>query len=463
MKINKSAYFRICFLLLFLGVSACKTLNPAAAPPSILPPQAYSRVNVPLVIPFETLTNLINQRIPPVLFEEESLDFGNGIQGDLSFSRNGLVRVEGLDSERMKLTFPIHVEGKVGLRPGGLRNLFQNKVPIDQKLTPSISVNPQVYPNWALGVSEFNLDDLGGDISLNVLGFDLALSPLIQKELGKYASRNLVGKNDLLALKPVVEEAWNQAGKPIFVEFMGKQMAFSIQPDSIQISERVIPNQGYQLNLGLAGKVNSHPANAAPSRAFPLPSLTVNNQDTNQLEIRIPLYISYLEIDEILKENFENHLIRINRTTVFRPSNFKSEAYGERLGIWMDFTAEQENSQAIDGRLFLVGLPVFDPKDNSMAFNEVNFFLESDSRKAKTAATLKKRKIIKQLNRKLRFPLGESFETGLAGIQERLGLETPVADLKVKNLKIAPDGFYPGTLGLVSHLLATGEVEVSWK
>jgi hypothetical protein len=463
MKISKRAFNRIYFFLLLGGFSACKSLDPAANPTLIPVPQAYSRVNVPLTIPFETMTNLINQRIPPVLFEEEKMDLGNGIQGDLSFSRNGLVRVKGLDSERMQLTFPIHVEGQVGLRPGGLRNLFQNKMPIDKSLAPTLVVNPQVFPNWSLGLSEFELKDLGGDISLSVFGFELDLNQLISREISKYASRNLVGNRDLLALKPIVEQAWNEAGKPIFVDFLGKTMAFSIQPDSVQISEKILPEQGYQINLGLAGKVNAHPAHAAPSRAFPLPSLTNNAKSANQLEIRIPLFISYGEIDEILRDNFENHLIRINRTTVFRPSNFKSQAYGEKLGIWMDFTAIQGNGQEIGGRMFLVGLPGFDSKENSLDFGEVNFYLESDSKKAKTAAFLKKRKIIKQLNRRLKFPLEESFETGLAGIQERLGFQTPVADLKVVNLKIAPDGFYPGTLGLVSHLLANGEVEVRWK
>ncbi|TDQ17335.1 uncharacterized protein DUF4403 [Algoriphagus boseongensis] len=451
------------FLTLSLSFFSCKSLDPFASPDLVSAPQAYSRVNFPLEIPFETLTNLANQRIPPVLFSEEKMDMGNGIQGDLQFSRNGLVEINGVDAERLELTFPIHLEGELGLKPGGLRNLFQNKVPISQDFNPKILVNPEVYPNWSLGVSEFNLLDLGGDISLNVLGFQLELNSLIQREIKDFATKNLVGKRDLIPVKPMVDQAWNQVGKPIYVDFFGKEMAFSIQPDSVKISEKINPGSGYQFNLGLAGKVNAHPADAAPSRAFPLPTLTPNTSEVNELEIRIPLFISYAEIDEILNGYFENQLIRINKTTVFTSRNFKTQAYGEKLGIWMDFTAIQENKDPIEGRLFLVGLPSFELEENAMAFREVDFYLESESKKAKTAAALKKRKIIRQLDKKLRFPLGDTFESGIAGIQERLSLETPVANLSVVNLQIDQEGFYPGKLGLVSHILAKGKMEVRWK
>jgi hypothetical protein len=98
-----------------------------------------------------------------------------------------------------------------------------------------------------------------------------------------------------------------------------------------------------------------------------------------------------------------------------------------------------------------------------LIFDEVNFNLESDSRKAKTAAALKKGKIIRQLNKKLRFPMAEVLEESLGGIKERLAFETPIADLKIMDLEIYPDGFYPTATGLEIQLKATGKVDISWK
>lgn len=450
-------------LFIFCVFGACKSLNPTLNPPLAQVPTAYSRVNVPVQIPMQTIENLVNQRIPPVIFSEKSMDLGNGIIGDLNFSRNGLAKIEAVDEQRMQITLPIKVQGEVGLKPGGLRNLFQSKIPLDQAFTPVIQINPEINSNWSLGISEFELVDLGGKMSLNVLGMELELNQLIHNEIQNFATKNLTSNPDLLRLKPMVDQAWSQVGKPVFVEFQGKKMAFSIQPDSVKLSENFIPGKGYNLNLGLSGKVNSHPADAAPSRAFPLPKLTENQNPKNLLEIRIPLSLTYAEIDELLKENFENQLIRVNKTTVFKPGNFRSQAYGEKLGIRMDFHAEQSNGNAIDGELFLVGLPTFDAEEQVLIFDKVNFHLESESKKAKMAASLKKGKIIRQLNQKLRFQMAEVMKESLGGIHERLAFQTPYGDLKIVDLEIYPDGFYPTSTGLEIQLIATGKVDITWK
>lgn len=447
--------------LIFSG--ACKSLDPTLNPGFVPVPSAISEVNVPIQIPIGTLENLLNQRIPPVLFEEKGMDLGNGVIGDLSFSKNGMTKIEAFDQEKIQVELPIRVRGEVGLKPGGLRNLFQSKVPIDQSFSPVFLIDPEVNENWSLGISEFELMDLGGRMSFSVMGMELDLSQLIAREIQDYATKNLTSNPDLVRLKPIVDQLWAQVGKPVFVEFQGKKMAFSIQPDSVRLSENFSDSGDYQMNLGMTGKVNSHPADAAPSRSFPLPKLTENTDADNSLEILIPISLTYGEIDAILTENFENQLIRVNKNTIFRPGNFKSRAYGEKLGISMDFHAEQSNGKVIEGQLFLVGKPIYDTKNQVLIFDQVNFDLESDSKKAKTAAALKKGKIIRQLNQKLRFPMAEVLEGSLGGIQERLAFETPIVDLKIVDLQIYPEGFYPTARGLEIQLKASGKTDISWK
>lgn len=466
MKItNKGRVLRYYFLSLFIfcAISACKSLAPTVIPPIPQAPPTYSKANVPVRIPTQTLENLVNQRVPPMLFSEKGLEMGNGIIGDLEFTRNGAANIEAIDERRLQVTLPVRVRGEVGLKPGGLRNLFQSKIPLDQAFAPVVVLDPNVNSNWSLGISDFEIQDLGGRMSFNVLGMELDLSQLIRREFQQYASNNLTSKPDLVRLKPIVEQAWSQVGRPVFVEFEGKKMAFSIQPDSVKLSESLSPGQSYDLNLGFSGKVNSHPVEAAPSRAFPLPKLTENNSSENLLEILIPLRLTYAEIDQLLRDNFENHTIRVNKTTLFRPGNFRSQAYGEKLGIWMDFHAEQSGGKAIEGKLFLVGLPVFDPDDKVLIFDRINFYLDSDSKKAKMAASLKKGKIARQLNQRMRFRMAEVMEESLGGISDRLRLQTPYADLQVVDLEIVPDGFYPGATGLEIQLKATGKVNINWK
>lgn len=466
MKINNrtlSNHFAKLIVSTLIIPMACKSLDPTLNPSPIPLPTAYSRVNVPVEIPMQTLENLLNQRIPPVLFEERTLDLGNGVIGDLKFSKNGLTTIRAEDNQKVRIQLPIRVSGEVGLKPGGLRNLFQSKIPLDQVFTPVFLINPEVNENWSMGISEFELVDLGGKMTFSILGMELDLSQLIAREIQDYAQKNLTSKPDLIKLKPLVEQLWGQVGKPVFVEFQGKKMAFSIQPDSVRLSESFTEKGNYNINLGLKGKVNSHPADAAPRRPFPLPNLTENTSTANLLDIGIPLRLTYEEIDELLRENFAGQSIRVNKTTIFQPGNFKSRAFGEKLGILMDFHAVQSNGNEIDGQLFLVGKPTYDSENQVLIFDQVNFNLESDNKKAKTAAVLKKGKIIRQLNQKLRFPMAEVLESSLGGIQERLALETPIADLKIVDLEIFPGGFYPTASGLEIQLKARGKVEIGWK
>lgn len=442
--------------------SSCKSLDPAASLPLPQVPAASSYVNVPVEIPTATLTNLVNQVVPPTLFNEKGMDLGNGIVGDIGFVRNGLIQLQSLDSQRLQVTFPIRIRGEVGLKPGGLRNLFQSKIPLDQTLSPVLVINPQLNPNWTLGISEFELVDLGGKIGLSALGMEIDLSSMVRNEIREFARQNLTSKPDLINLKPVVESIWNQVGRPVTVELEGKKIAFSIQPDSVKIKEYLVPSKGFHLDLGMSGKVQTHPVSAIPSRPSPLPKITTNQDPSNRLEINIPLHLTYGELDRMIQQAIAGQIIRINKKYLFQPSNFRSRAYGDRLGILMDFMATAANGEQIAGEFFLVGKPVFDESTSVLAFEKVDFALNSDSNKAKLGAQLKRGKISNQLNQKLRFSLKEALEESLEGVKERLALQTPYGNLKLDKLNVSPDGFYPTATGVEIRIKATGKVTIQW-
>lgn len=452
----------LVLVMAHLGLS-CKSLDPSAQLPLAKITSPQSSVNVPLEIPVTTLANLVNQAVPPTVFFEKGMDLGNGIIGDLSFNRNGLIEINPLDSQRMQVIFPVRIQGEVGLKPGGLRNLFQSKIPVDRALTPVFVINPEINPNWSFGIRDFELIDLGGKISLSALGMEIDLSPIIQNEIRSFAREKLVSKRDLINLKPLVDASWEQVGKPIFVEYEGKLMAFSIRPDSVKIKEYLVSGKGYHFDLGLNGQVQLHPGYAVPSRPFPLPKITGNEDPSNHLKITVPLHLAYSELDNMIGEAFEGLSVRVNRKYIFRPSNFRTKPYGEQLGIMMDFVATSLDGKEISGELFLAGLPVYDKEAGVLAFEKVNFNLESNSSKAKFAASAKRRKIIKQLNQRMKFSLEEALDGSLAGIKERLALQTPMADLKIADLIIFPAGFYPTATGLDIQLQAEGKVEVTWK
>jgi hypothetical protein len=444
--------------------SACKSLSPTSNPgPSPMPPPAISSVNVPLQIPKATLDKIFNSQIPKVLFGEKGLDMGSGINGDVKLSRNGTITWTALDSQLIQLTVPVLVQGQVGLKKGGLGSLFKSKIPINKQFNPVFVVDPEINSNWDLGIKAFELVDLGGSLMLDVLGMQIDLSSLVGKEIRKWSEQNLIGKESIASLKPLVDLTWAQVGKPFQVELEGVQTAFSIQPQEVRFKEFFDANQNFNVWLGLAGKVNSHPASAAPSRAFPLPKLSPNPNNSNELEIIMPLTIGYNQLDQLLAENLADKVFQVDKKTTMIPSTIKTQAFGELIAVSMDFFAEQSNGKSLTGTIFAVGKPTYDIENRQLIFEDINFKIESGNLGAQTSIGLKKRKIIKNIERRAIFPIGDLIDESMASIQNRLGLSTPIADLKIQNLKIIPAGFYPLKNELLIQLKATGKVGVDWK
>lgn len=455
--------FQITIVFIGLISFGCKSINPAVNPVSSPPPNATAGVNMPLKIPQETLNRLLNGQIPTVLLQEKGWDMGSGITGDLQLKRNGTIKWVALDSQRIQLTVPINVLGEVGLKSKGLGSLFQSKLPLDEDFSPVFIIDPVINSNWGIGSESFELVELGGNLAIDVLGMKVDLSGLLSKELRKWGNENLTGGKEIASLKTLVDLAWAQVGKPISIDWVGGNTAFSIQPQQIKLKEYFDTDQNYNLWLGMNGKVNSHPADAAPSRAFPLPEISPNENPENELELLFPLAVSYARLDELLNQNLEGVAIRVDKKTIMTPSNIKTRAFGDLLAINMDFDAEQTNGKTLNGTLFIVGKPEYDAASQRLIFEDVNFKMESGSFGAQTGVGLKKRKIIRSIESKAVFPIGDVLTESLGNITERLGLNTPIMNLKVADLTIEPSGFYPMGKELVIHMKAIGKIDVDWK
>ena len=430
--------------------------------PSMLAPPAFSKVNLPLEIPKLTLDNLLNSQVPELLIQEKNMDFGSGIEGDLLIVRNGRISWAPLDSQLIELKIPIRIRGEVGLKKSGLGNFFKAKIPMDENLEPVIVIDPEINPDWSVGINAFELIDLGGNLDLKVLGMELDLSEFLRQKINNWGDQYLLSKQSIFSLKPLVDLAWAQVGKPFELEWEGKRIAFSIQPEEVQINEFFNPSNNYTFWLGLQGKIRSHPFDAAPSRAFPLPKLSPNSNGENHLDITIPISLAYSEINDLLEENLGEKVFRIDKSTTMSPSNFETQAFGELLGVSFDFIAEKKG-KIIEGELFMVGKPTYLQENKTIIFSDINFKLESENFGAKAGAGLKRKKILRSLEKRAVFLIGDFLEEGKKSIQDRLSLKTPISDLNLSELKIYPKSFYPTATGLTVHLQAEGKVALDWK
>ncbi|WP_026956121.1 DUF4403 family protein [Algoriphagus vanfongensis] len=445
------------------SVASCKSLDISNPGPMAELPPSESQVNVPFEIPKSTLDRIFNSQIPVNLINEESMDFGSGIEGNLNLRRSGTITYTALDSQRIELKMPLEVRGEVGLKRGGLGNLFKGKVPIEETFAPIVRVNPQINPDWTLSVDDFELVELGGSLTLDVLGMEVDLSQMMERQIRSWAENNLHKDRELVNLKPMIELAWQQAGKAFTVDWDGNSKVFSIQPEAVKLKEFFGKNESYHVWLGMSGKINTHPVDAAPSRAFPLPGLTANKESENFVEIELPFDLSYQELDQLLGENLNGRSFKADKKTIMTLDQVRSQPFGELLAITCDFVADRENGDELAGSFFVVGKPSYDSDSQSLYFDDINFKVISEDSKAKLGIALKKRKIIRQIEKRAVFPVGSLLEDSMSGIQDRLAMSVGIADLQVDELEVEPSGFYPTQSGITVMMKAKGKIDVTWK
>ncbi len=168
-------------------------------------------------------------------------------------------------------------------------------------------------------------------------------------------------------------------------------------------------------------------------------------------------------MDALIQNSFVGLSIPLNKNYRLLPTQFRTQAYGERLGITVSFNAVSNQGDTLTGELFLAGKPIYDPIAQEIRVENLDFVLKSESAKAILGTLIKKGKIRKQLNQRLKIPFGEILSVSRNGLEERLSLETPWAKVSIQDLQIVPLGFYPTSTGLAIPLQATGTTAIQWK
>ncbi|TDK44231.1 DUF4403 family protein [Algoriphagus formosus] len=466
MRIKNATYLQKYSLLLISSLFfffSCKSLDISSPGASPTVPEALSEVSLPAQMPEASFDRLINSQLPQILVEEDDLDLGNGLEGNLQIRRAGKVTWKTLSKEHLELRIPLQIQGEVGLNQGGLGSLFRRRVPLDENFAPLIRINPEVNPNWSLSVHDFELVELGGDLTLEVLGIELDLTGTLERQIRRWAAMNLGPERELVQLKPWIDILWQQVGKPFEVSWENQNLAFSIQPQEVGFDEQFSGNNALDLFLGLKGKIQSHPVEAKPSRAFPLPDLTQRREEKNLISARVPIGIGYEFLDQELGNFLGSSPIRVDKKTTMQLSNLQTGPFGELLMVRADFLAIRSDGEQLDGEIYVVGKPSFDQVEQQLELQDINFKVVTESTKVKWAVAFKKGKIIRRIERQARFPIDELLQSTLDSFQGQLKLETPIADLRLEDLSLAPGGFYPLVDELLIHMLIEGKVDIVWK
>lgn len=465
-KISISNIYSLSLLLFFLALGACKSIKPDRPPMAIQedPPLALSQVNIPIVIPLSYLEENLNKDWSSKLFAEKGLSLGSGLFADLDIDRTGKISLQGADNNTIKVRVPMNLKGDLKIEKKVFGQVLSTNFPFNESMSPVISFIPEIGRNWDLNIKNLNIENWGRSMKYNLLGFEIDLDPLVRNQLKKVLDNQLSAANlTRLDFKHMAQETWEAFSEPYTVEQEGMQVHFYSVPSRLKVNEEITLDQKLILYLGIEGEMFSKIGNKPLISPSTLPNIYYNDNKENILDLTMPLILKHEDLDVYLNKEISGKQIRTDSKTVLVPSNLKSQQYGDKTLIGMDFIAIRNGESEIKGKMYFAGKPVFDEDKEALKFEDVEFDVKTGNLPAKLGIKSKKRKIQNQIQKMAVLPIGSLLNEARLEMQKQGYFETDFATFRVKNPDLQVEGIYNTAEDIRLYLRTKGQMDVRLK
>ncbi|WP_194977121.1 DUF4403 family protein [Aquiflexum lacus] len=457
---------KLLFIFTILLAASCKSIKPERPPTGSTMdlPSARSTVNIPIVIPLSYLEDNLNKDWSSKLFADKGLPLGGGLSTDLDVTRTGKISLRGTANNTINVKVPMNIIGDLKIEKKVFGQNLSTNFPFNENLTPEISFTPEIGSNWDLNVKNLEINSWGRSMKYSLLGFEIDLEPLVKGQLQRVLD-NQLSAADLsnLDFKNIAQETWNAFSEPYTVNQNGITAHFYSVPDKIMVKEEITLDQELILYLGLEGEMFSKLGSKPNIVKKDLPNINVNESKENQIDLVLPLIITYKDLDEYLNAKFSGQQIRTNKTTLILPSNLKTQKYGDKTLLSMDFKAERDGKKDVEGKMHFAGKPVFDKGSESLIFEEPQFDVKTGDFFSDLGIRLRKGKIQRQINKIAVLPIGELLDNARNEMADQGYFETDFANFKVLNPSLDVEGIYSTEADIRVFIRSQGKMDVQLK
>ena len=454
----------ICVLIFVF--SACKSIKPERPPVSsdLELPQAISKANFPIEIPLSYIESNLNKDWNSKLFAEKGLPIGSGLTTDIDVTRTGKIALTGLENNTIRVKIPINLRGDLKIEKKVFGQVLSTNFPFNENISPEISFIPEISSNWDLGIKNLQIENWGRSMKYNLLGFEIDLDKVVKSQLQTVLDNQLSAANlSQFDFKNIAQETWDVFSEPYTIEQDGLEVHFFSVPNKLKVRDEITLDQKLILYLGMEGEVVSKIGSKPIVPKSPLPDIDFNENKENKLELILPLILSYEDLDGYLNNEMSGKTIRLDSKTDMMPTNLKTQKYGDKTLLSMDFTGIRKGKREIKGKMYFAGKPVFDTETESLRFDEPEFDVKSDNGMANIGIRLKKRKIINQIKKMGAYPVGDFLRAARREMEQQGFFETDFATFQVKNPTLDLEGIYNTDEDVRIYLKVIGQMEVKLK
>jgi hypothetical protein len=412
--------------LLCLGLAACASVKHASTP-MVAPPKAeafraeltkeLSTVNITVEMTAGELADTLNRVAPKVLYNGATKTTGVSAM----VSKNGAIRASLADNN-IHLAIPV----SVALTCGGFSTpaiATTLKFRIGMKVTPDWKLDPQVH---FTGFADSLPEEVGvGPISLKPRSLIEGLTQPLQRSLGELSARKL---NEKFILKERVAKAWDRAQQPIALDRQ-RHAWLVLTPREVVLHPLHAQGNGLKLIVGLSSfaEVVIGPEPSLKP-ALPLPALKSGSGADKNFRLALNTELFYKDLLEVASPLLLNReLGKDGRSVILKSLDVSGN--GDKVLV------KVETAGSVERIFYLTCRPVFDPRNNLVWVEDLDFDLESRSVLLTSAAWLLHGSIRNIIQEKLRMDLSA-----------RVAQAREVAGRSMERVKLAEDVFLSGKL-----------------
>jgi hypothetical protein len=463
-----SKYLTYCISLLLLaatfGCSSLKLNSPEAEalPPAL--PKAELSIHLGLEIPLSFLQKIIDESLQKQLFRESGLELGNGLFADVDLQKDGRLSLAATEEGKLLVGLPVFLDGKVRLEKTIFGQKISSAIPFQETLSPQISFMPQINSDWTFGIEELDILSWGKSLQYDLLGFNIDFEPLVKEKMISIMEDQLLsGSLKSLDFKNIANDFWSTFGRPRYFENGLSSTYLYTRPEKLAIYDEFTQDQKLLLNIGLEGEMLRQKERPLATQIAPLPPVSREKVEGNEFSLTLPIFIGFEEMADYLDQILTDSLIMVDRQTRLLPQKFALRHFGERTLITMDFIGKREGKKDLNGIFYLAGKPVYDAPSNAIVLENVDFKLATQNFFANTSNWMKRRKVLKAIQKRAVFPIGEYLGEASAALQKEEQLNINLFALSLQSPEIFIDGIYPSTTGLNIYVRTTAAIATKWK
>lgn len=397
-----------------------------------------SHFYLPVVIELKKIENVINQKIPQIIFIDSTYTDHDNDNLKVLIERNGLVDLM-VNDNFLEWSFPLKVHVDLKYNKG----IFKEKIveqSVDFEMILHFNSSYEILPDWGL-VTQTSLKNIEWikkpklEVGLIKIGLTKRVERILESREPELLQLidNLVAKN--VNFKPTISKIWNGIQRPIAIKNKLTTLYLKANPTTVEITDFEPKRTRIVIHLLLNGFFTTKMDTTNWSKNDSIPDFVYTAQGPRKTELSIISEFSLNELNQIVKQNLLYRQIKVKGIYNVEIKDISLFEKQGRLGLKMKIGGDAS------GNITMLGVPYYSTNRQSIAVDKFDFSIETNDALLRVAKWIYDDDFKALIQSNLVFPVGDQMaripDLIVKGIErQKIGDRI---DVNIKELLVTPE------------------------